>query len=114
MVLKLHSDGTGRISMKEGKDGQEFELLADSFISSNQMAQFFSHLDSARFWEQSTESPNHGFDGAEWILEGTENGRYHIVVRWCPNLRKHTEDEALASAACELSAIAGHPLKECR
>lgn len=37
------------------------------------------------FWKLPQEdTANDGLDGAQWILEGFEEGRYHIVHRWSP------------------------------
>ncbi len=50
--------------------------------------QLFSRLVAeARFWELPTLPPPDGTmerDGARWMLEGLEDGRYHVVDRWSP------------------------------
>jgi hypothetical protein len=43
-------------------------------------------LDRACFWEMPTTetAQGRGHDGAEWVLEGTFDGRYKVVDRWSP------------------------------
>ncbi len=43
-------------------------------------------LEKAGFWQmESREDPSPvGPDGSTWILEGSQNGKYHSVDRWCP------------------------------
>jgi hypothetical protein len=42
-------------------------------------------LEEARFWQMESKDPSPGgIDGATWILEGSQNGKYHSVDRWCP------------------------------
>ncbi len=38
------------------------------------------------FWDLPSRGTPGGTDGAEWIIEGVENGRYHIVQRWSPGV----------------------------
>jgi hypothetical protein len=40
-------------------------------------------LDGMGFWDlPTTQSDQMGLDGAQWLLEGEEDGRYHAVDRW--------------------------------
>ena len=50
-----------------------------------------NHLSEISFWDLPTEPPatpnpdgsvNVGFDGAQWILEGFRDGKYHVTDRW--------------------------------
>jgi hypothetical protein len=45
-------------------------------------------LDSANFWNTPTlpdaDENAVELDGAQWIIEGIRNGKYHIVDRWSP------------------------------
>jgi hypothetical protein len=49
-------------------------------------AKFVSHVEAADFWNLPKDDPDEltGEDGADWILEGRRNGKYHVVVRWSP------------------------------
>ncbi len=49
----------------------EFRGLQDSFSK-------------VGFWSLPTTSEQLGMDGAEWIFEVAENGKYHVVTRWSP------------------------------
>ena len=57
-------------------------------------------LTKARFWQLATkEAYEVGTDGSRWILEGTENSRYHAVDRWSPTMetpQRHLEDYVAA------------------
>lgn len=55
-------------------------------FSSQQATDFANTLNRVQFWEQPTNATQAGYnlDGAEFVLEGVRDGRYHIVVRWCP------------------------------
>jgi hypothetical protein len=77
-------------------------------VTEDRVADFLQHLDRAHFWEMPAESQHRGFDGAEWILEGMQYGKYHIADRWCPGLYEHSsEDEAFAESARYLLNLAG-------
>jgi len=43
-----------------------------------------ARLGQAHFWELPPRNGPGGVDGAQWVLEGVENGRYHVVDRWSP------------------------------
>ena len=47
---------------------------------------FYSYLEAADFWNLNTiEVDILGTDGSQWILEGVNNERYHVVDRWTPS-----------------------------
>ncbi len=52
---------------------------------------FLSRLNSSNFWNLQNYEETFGLDGARWIIEGTKNGRYHIVDRWSPEDGKYRE-----------------------
>jgi hypothetical protein len=46
---------------------------------------FVSLLDRSCYWQLPAKNDDEmGKDGAQWILEGTRQGRYHVVDRWTP------------------------------
>jgi len=52
-------------------------------LSLNEWTQFQQTIDKLNFWKLETaQNEIMGTDGAQWILEGKELGRYHIVDRW--------------------------------
>jgi len=47
---------------------------------------FKEKLASVNFAQMATEEKDlEGKDGAQWIFELNDNGRYHVVDRWCPD-----------------------------
>jgi len=55
-----------------------------------------------------------GHDGAEWIMEGVSQGKYHVVVRWCadsydPEKRKLTAFLALCKFLLDKSTLSEGP-----
>jgi hypothetical protein len=109
VTLKLFPDGSGKVKMTilhESPEQVKGEQL--STVPEDRVSDFLKHLNRAHFWEMPTESQHRGFDGAEWILEGVQDGKYHVAVRWCPNLYEHSpEDAAFAEAARFLFQLAG-------
>lgn len=87
VTLTLMPDGTGEVRFRT-TDRARYHLTTNTTltISSQQVTDFANTLNRAQFWEQPTNATQAGynFDGAEFILEGVRDGRYHIVVRWCP------------------------------
>lgn len=58
------------------------ELTLDDWKS------FRKFLNQCDFWNMSTQINLLGVDGSRWVIEGVENGKYHVVDRWSPhNLR---------------------------
>jgi hypothetical protein len=110
VTLTLLPDGTGTVKMitvPQPPDQSKREQLAA--VPQSRVLDFLNHLDHAHFWEMPTESDDRGFDGAEWILEGVHDGKYHIVVRWCPNYGvRSADDAAFAKAARFLFQLAGY------
>ena len=53
-------------------------------ISKTAVKKFLDYLEEADFWNMPQYEPPRGLDGANWIIEGAKNGKYHIVDRWSP------------------------------
>lgn len=53
-------------------------------ISDGNFCKFLNLIDNAGFWQMPTENDLIGNDGANWVLEGVRDNRYHIVDRWSP------------------------------
>jgi len=113
-TLTVHPDGTGRIAIRTVTEDWEATSVDEvATIPQDQLARFFTRLDDAHFWEMPTELSSRGLDGAEWILEGVRDGRYHAVVRWCPDAAQHAEESAFADAGRLLFELAGHKHPGC-
>jgi hypothetical protein len=87
--LNISVDGTGTLigKMTNGKGGYGAGnlILNDSHeLTKARVSEFLALLRRAGFWSAPAEDDAGGLDGAQWVLEGTENGRYHIVDRWSP------------------------------
>lgn len=54
-------------------------------LSQNDWETFLNMLREIDYWNLPTNEPDvMGCDGAQWILEGVNEGRYHVVDRWTP------------------------------
>lgn len=53
-------------------------------LNDEQWCNFESLLEKANYWKMPTNHKDSGNDGAQWILEGVKDNRYHIVDRWTP------------------------------
>jgi hypothetical protein len=87
--LTIRPDGTGALTGKitSGAGGYEpGDLIWNQAIDipKAQLQQFVNAVKMAEFW---TLPPDHrwgGTDGAQWIMEGVQDGNYHVVDRWSP------------------------------
>jgi hypothetical protein len=61
------------------------------WLSESEWSNFSRRLDEACFWGLPTRNESRGFDGAEWILEGVNGCRYHVVDRWTPGTGAYRE-----------------------
>ncbi len=70
----------------DGKGGYDSgKLLTDKKkkLSLKEWTQFQQKIDSIDFWNTPTiDNSVFGVDGTQWILEGKEFGKYHVVDRW--------------------------------
>jgi hypothetical protein len=109
VTLTILPDGSGKVRMAILRESPEQKRDEQLFtVPEDRVSDFLKHLNRARFWEMPPESQHRGFDGAEWILEGVQDGKYHIAVRWCPGLYEHSpEDAAFAESARYLLQLAG-------
>ncbi|PYV47582.1 MAG: hypothetical protein DMG94_05690 [Acidobacteria bacterium] len=53
-------------------------------MTQEQMDKFLERVKGAGFWEIPSYEKTWGLDGAQWIIEGVEDGKYHVVDRWTP------------------------------
>jgi len=103
VTLAVMPGGTGQIEFRTTDSrGQRLNVDSPHAISPQQVANFTAALNRIQFWQLPTEVSPGGFDGAEWILEGVQDGRYHIVHRWCPGKTPFGE------VARNLFDLAGH------
>jgi len=92
--LTLSSNGAARIAIKTlGEDRDVVKVDRTLPASQEQVRRFLALLDQAHFWSTPTELPSRGKDGAEWILEGVQDGKYRVVARWSPNIERQSDEE---------------------
>ncbi len=88
--LIVTRDGGRLISkMTSGQGGFEpghLVLNRESRLSKEATAWFLAEVKHARFWDVPARDGSPAvLDGAEWIIEGVKQGRYHIVDRSSPD-----------------------------
>jgi hypothetical protein len=105
VTVTAQADGTARIEAKDGLDTKHHD--ESRTVGADRLAEFLGRVNKAHFWEMPTELPSLGLDGADWILEGVQDGRYHVVVRWCPDINRYYKDKAFADAARFMFDLAG-------
>jgi hypothetical protein len=70
----------------DGEGGYEPGKLIESKkkqLNLNEWTHFLQTIDKLNFWKLETaKNEIMGTDGAQWILEGKELGKYHVVDRW--------------------------------
>jgi hypothetical protein len=87
--VSIRPDGTASLTGKvtSGAGGYEAGAMTwdESFELSKAQVDVLSNLlKRAGFWTLPTGDSRSGLDGAEWIMEGVQNGAYHVVDRWSP------------------------------
>ena len=119
VTLTMGNNGVGTIRAKWrdqaelGKPAEPGKLrMTDSIaVSADKLDRFLEALRQAQFWELPAQAPTSGFDGAEWLLEGAQDGHYHVVVRWCPGFESKDAQTLSFSQACRLLLeYAGHDI----
>lgn len=89
--LTIVKDGSGDLSIKvlSGSGGYKPGHLIQNHsikVSKDSVDHFLQLLDKAEFWSAPTEQEDGiGCDGAQWIMEATKGGQYHVVDRWSPD-----------------------------
>ena len=111
--LFIHRDGTGTVRLKtyKGVEKEDSQFIDSTGVSRDQVKRFLEAVRLANFWNVPTVLPSRGLDGADWVLEGAEDGQYHVVERWCPG-EESGEPQILffAKASRLLFEFAGRPM----
>lgn len=68
-----------------GYDPGTVELDRTRSLTENDWDAFMLHLEHSQYWTMPTTDDRMWNDGAQWIMEGYREGRYHIVDRQCPD-----------------------------
>lgn len=86
-IIKNERAGILHVKMTDGKGGYEPGKIKEDYtknISKDHIDKFLKLLESDNFWQLPIKDDGLGFDGAQWIVEGLYNGKYHMVDRWSP------------------------------
>lgn len=83
------NDGSGilYVKMTDGAGGYEPGKIKEDFkksIAKDKIAEFLELLKRDNFWQLTTKENPSGLDGARWIIEGLQDGKYYLVDRWSP------------------------------
>lgn len=83
IMMRVLPEGDGLLRLQIYKRvPQQLETRTQS-LSKEQADRVLSLIKDAGFWEMTTEGEGpQGTDGAEWVLEGVQDGKYHIATRW--------------------------------
>lgn len=75
-------------------------------LTDAEWARFAAALKAADLAHTPTHSDRRGMDGAQWVIEAVEGGKYHIVDRWTPEAEgPDAAFVALCVAMLEISGI---------
>lgn len=84
---KERKTGTLIYKKTDGKGGYRAGYIEDFKViklNENDIKKLLNTFETAYFWRQPIKIKDYGLDGAQWIIEGVDNGRYHLVDRWSP------------------------------
>src|SRR5262249_24167185 len=85
----MHPDGTGTLTTKmTDRTGQHGLLLIVNKtepLPADRVKLFREKIKQLEYWAQPMRDPRpSGYEGARWVLEGVDQGRYRVVDRWSP------------------------------
>jgi hypothetical protein len=78
----------------EGYKPETINIDTTFSVSPADWDSFYALLKKTNFWNVPTDTIDRGFDGSDWILEGTKGGNYHFVDRWSPDQKRYPEFRA--------------------
>lgn len=84
-VYVVSKVGEERMLLRPGLRGQSSVAVGPFPVHANEKKAFDGVLEDSGFWGLPTRGGlEGGSDGAEWVLEGWREGRYHVVSVWSP------------------------------
>lgn len=90
-IIRIQQKGNNYFASEKISGGQggyyPGKIIFDTIFEVNLAAWngFTGKINNIDFWNLETENNDGGLDGSEWILEGSKDGRYHLVARWSPD-----------------------------
>ncbi len=90
ITFKSNKVGTGILIVKktDGQGGYEpGKLVFNKTIKldKDQTEKVLNQFKKLNFWSVPVKDEVQGLDGTRWIVEGVQDGQYHIVDRWTPS-----------------------------
>lgn len=88
--INIRADGTGVLTTKVASGEGGFRpgalILNESRpLTSEEARSFLAQIKKTDFWNlPNPVNDQTGTDGSQWVIEGVEHGRYHVVDRWMP------------------------------
>jgi hypothetical protein len=84
--FEIDDDGTARLIAKIfDRSAERIMLDKNKTLSRDEVRELMGHLEDMKFWDAPTSDRGRiGTDGAEWVIEGVSNGKYHLLHRWSP------------------------------
>jgi hypothetical protein len=100
--LTIRGDGTGTLAVKAAKSQRNAGVITvdrTQAITKSDVDPFLTLVEAAAFWSMSTREVYSNdprvivqvMDGEIWLLEGAQNGRYHVVTRTSPKPGPYAE-----------------------
>ena len=114
VVIRINvlKNGTGKLFAKSSSGEAGFaepnrKIVEDisRSLSRDELRRFLKALNETRFWSIPTvrKADQTGEDGADWLLEGVKDGKYHAVLRWSPCGRSGPGKREVCSLGSELA-----------
>jgi len=105
-----------RLSGQGGFDAGKLKTEKRRTLYLQEWDRLLDLLKEAKFWElpylEKEEEPNEKgeitvcLDGSEWVIEGVKDGKYHVVNRYCPEVK------SFLAVGLHLVKISGLNVKE--
>ena len=74
-----------------GYEPRQFIIAKQKQIDEITREKFKTLLNQIDFWNMETDIKKIGLDGSQWILEGKNVDKYHVVDRWTPRGDKYSQ-----------------------
>lgn len=87
--IDVNADGTSQLTEKMtsgagGYDPGHLVLSKTSTLAKEQTDAFLATVRDSNLWKMPATDEQRGLDGAQWVIELTKDGVYHVVDRWSP------------------------------
>jgi hypothetical protein len=90
--LDIQGDGSSILTERVGTGESGFKLPKLSLqstttkkISVDKTQAFLKLVQTSGYWSMPAIGGSQGCDGSEWIIEGVQSGKYHLISSWTPS-----------------------------